>query len=45
MLDLQALIGLILGLSELDLEGQFLAFADTFAYQLLLWILNLGGLI
>jgi len=45
MLDLQGIFDLILMFAGVDIVGQLNAFADSFGYSLLLWILNLGGLI
>ena len=45
MLDLQSILDLVLKFSGVDVAGQINAFADSFGYSILLWILNLGGLI
>jgi hypothetical protein len=45
MLDLSTILGLISQFAGVDIGGQISMFADTFAYSILLWLLNLGGVI
>jgi hypothetical protein len=44
-MDLSAIFDLILKFAGVDIAGQFATFADSFAYSILLWLLNLGGVI
>lgn len=44
-MDLQGILNLILGLAGLDISAQVASFQDTFAYSILLWLLNLAGVI
>ncbi|NUM52477.1 MAG: hypothetical protein HUU46_02425 [Candidatus Hydrogenedentes bacterium] len=45
MLDLDFIFNLLLTAAGLDLEGSLASFYDSFAYSILLWVLNLGGII
>ena len=45
MLDLQGILDLVLKFSGVDIAGQINTFADSFGYSILLWLLNLGGVI
>ena len=44
-MDLSSILNLILGIVGVDIAGQVSDFASTFGYTLLIWLLNLGGLI
>ena len=45
MLDLDTILALLLKFSGVDIAGQVSSFADSFGYSILLWLLNLGGVI
>ena len=45
MLDLESILALISKFAGVDIAGQVSSFADTFAYSILIWLLNLGGVI
>lgn len=44
-MDLSAIFDLLLKFAGVDVLGQVAAFADSFAYSILIWLLNLGGVI
>jgi hypothetical protein len=44
-MDLSSIFDLILGIVGVDIAGQVATFAGTFGYTLLIWLLNLGGVI
>ncbi|MDZ4858139.1 MAG: hypothetical protein SGI88_04090 [Candidatus Hydrogenedentes bacterium] len=44
-MDLSSILNLIFGIVGLDIAGQVTSFASTFGYTLLIWLLNLGGVI
>ena len=45
MLDLSTILALISKFAGVDIGSQINMFADSFAYSILLWLLNLGGVI
>lgn len=45
MLDLDFILGLVSQLAGIDIAGQIAAVADSFAYNVLLWLLNILAVI
>jgi hypothetical protein len=44
-MSLESILNLIAQFAGIDIAAQFATFADSFAYNILLWVLNLGGII